>query len=288
MRLVSFGAVELPQMNGVQQSPVSFRSALIPLRGGSFDNDGTSVYPESKMISVSFWVSAADVTSIDTLINDLYTEASKGRRLLVARLRNEELWQSEAKLVQAQGGADARTYFPDSLGDNMGYERLSLTFEMPYPYWLVAEDTEKFFDEGWYFNAGITFDSGNQVDIDTNTLTNDFTIDNNGGSAHENLEVTITALTGATITDVTIENLTRGESLEWSGTIATGEALVIKTLPQTIQLDGVNEYANTVLPNDQLGFFGLDLGENQFRITFAAVSGGDANILVKWSRHYLR
>lgn len=288
MRIVSFGAVIFPQFNARQQLPVSYRSAVVPLRGGGFDQDGRDSHLEPKVLNVNYWVSEVDADSIDEFINSLNSEASLGRRLLIARLRDNTLWQAETKMLQAVTSPDARTYFPDSIGENKGYETMALSFEITYPYWLVAEDVGKFLDEGWFMDSGITLDSGQQTLITTSDEVNEFTIDNNGGVAHEFVELSIVAGTGASITDVLVENLTTGEELEWTGTIATGETLQINTLPQTIQLDGVNEYANTVLPTTQLGFFSLALGENEFRVTFTSVTGGDAEIIFKWSRHFVR
>lgn len=287
MRITSFGAVIFPQFNARQQLPVSYRSAVIPLRGGGFDQDGRASHLEPKVITVNYWVSEDD-GGIDDFINSLYSESALGRRLLIASLRDDSLWQAEAKLIQASTGPDARVYFPDSLQANAGYEPMSVSFEITYPYWLVAEDTGKFLDEGWYMDSGITLDSGQQTLITTSDEVNEFTIDNNGGVAHEFVELNIVALTGTTIVDVLVENLTTGEEIEWTGTIATGETLTINTLPQTIQLDGANEYANTVIPSTQIGFFTLALGDNDFRITFTSVSGGNAEITFKWSRHYVR
>lgn len=288
MRIVQFGEVVFPQFNASQQLPVSFRSAVVPLRGGGFDQDGANSYPESKNVNVRYQVSGVDTSDIDTLINALYTEASKGRRILVARLRDNELWQAEAKLLQATTSPDARNYMPASLGDNLGYESMQLSFELVYPYWLATEDAQKYLDEGWFMNSGITLDSGSETEVITSTDVNDFTIDNDGGVAHDNSTVTITALTGATITDVLIENLTTGEELLWEGTIAAGEQLVIQTLPQTIRLDGADAWADTTLPATQIGFWKLALGENNFRITFTSVSGGDAQINYQWSKQYIR
>jgi hypothetical protein len=287
MRLVQFGAVDIPQFNAQHQFPVSFRSSVIPLRGGGFDQDGANSYLEPKVLSASFWVSEVDVASIDDLINSLYSEADKGRRILVARLRDDSLWQAEAKLVSAATSADSRTYAPDTL-DVQGYDRMQLSFEVPYPYWLVAEDVGKFLDEGWYMNSGITLDSGQQTEVVTALTVNTFTIDNNGGVKHEHSELTITALAGATITDVLVENLTTGEELLWEGTLAPTEVLEIKTLPQTIRFEGADAYADVTLPNAQIGFWRLALGENEFRITFTSVSGGNAQINYAWARHYIR
>lgn len=288
MRLTQFGSVVFPQFNGIQQLPVAFRSSVVPLRGGGFDQDGANSYLEPKILNVAFWVSVAEVASIDEFINDMYTEAAKGRRILVARQRDDTLWQAEAKLVNGIGGADARVYAPDSLPSVQGYERMQLAFEISYPYWIRSEDASKFLDEGWFMNDGITLDSGQQTDVTTSTEVNTFTINNNGGAPHQNTELIIEALSGATITDVLVENLTTSEQLLWEGTIAAGEVLTIKSLAQTIRLDGGDEYANTTLPNTQLGFWNLILGNNDYRVTFTNLAGGDAQITFKWARHYIR
>lgn len=288
MRLDSFGAVTFPKMNNVQQLPVSYRSSVVALRGGGYDQDGANVYLEPKVISLSFWVSVVDVANLDTFIDSLYSEADIGRRILVARMRDNSQRQAEAKLLTAATMPDARTYIPDSILDLDGYERMQVSFEIVYPYWLATEDAALFLDEGWFMNDGVVLDSGQQTEITTSTAVNTFTINNNGGVKHENCELTITALAGATITDVLVENLTTGEELLWEGTIAAASSLVIKTLPQTIRLDGTDEYANTTLPATQLGFWKLPLGDNDFRVTFTNLAGGDAEIVYAWMRHYVR
>lgn len=288
MRLTQFGSIVFPQLNGIQQLPVPFRSSVVPLRGGGFDQDGANSYLDTKVLSLSFWVSVAEFASIDDFINDLYTEASKGRRILLARQRDNALWQAEAKLINANAGADARTYAPDSLTGVQGYERMQVAFEIIYPYWLLTEDVDLSLDNGLFLDDGLFLDAGQQTEITTSSLVNTFTITNNGGVSHEHSELQVWALTGATITDVLVENLSTGEQLFWEGTISPSEILIIKTLPQTIRIDGVDDYANTTLPTSQLGFWKLLLGANNFRVTFSAVSGGDAFIAYKWARHYIR
>lgn len=289
MRLTQFGSVSLPQFNAVHNLPVPFRSSVIPLRGGGYDQDGENSYPESKVLSASFWVSPAEVASVDDFINELYTQASLGRRILQATLRdNTTIWIAEAKLVQAATAPDARTYAPEDMTGVEGYERVQVSFEMVYPYWQVAEDTGFFLDTGLFMDDGIVLDQGTRESLTTNSASNSLTVSNNGGAAHENIQITVEGLAGVTITDVEIINTTTGESIAWEGTLGAGDVLLIKTLAQTIQKNGDNEYANTTLGTNQIGFLSLILGDNEFEVNFGAIAGGNAQIEIKFARHYLR
>lgn len=289
MRLTQFGSVTLPQFNAIHNLPVPFRSAVMPLRGGGYDQDGEASYPESKVIGASFWVSPAEVSNVDDFINSLYTEASLGRRILQATLRdNETIWIIEAKLIQAATAPDARTYAPEDMTGVEGYERVQVSFELVYPYWQVAGDTGFFLDTGLFMDDGIVLDVGTGESLTTGSASNSLTVENAGGAAHENMQISIEGLTGVTATDVEIINTTTGESISWDGTLSDGDILMIKTLPQSIQKNGANEYANTTLGTNQVGFMHLELGDNEFEINFGSISGGNVQIEIKFARHYLR
>lgn len=292
MRLINFGSVILPQLNGSQQFPVSFRSSVIPLRGGGFDQDGANSYPEKKLINATFWISVnstdSHITDIDSFLDDLYSEAALGRRILLARMRDDSLRQVEAKFIQGTTQPNVKLYIPDSVTSLDGYEPCNVSFEIVYPYWKAAEDSQKFLDEGWYLDDGIFLDSGNKEEATISGTTTTFEVDNTGGVEHQDSELVITGGAGVTVTDVTVDNLTTGEQVVWTGTIGAGEVLTIKTLPQTIDKDGTGEYDNTTLPGDQLGFWKLAKGVNEFEITTTSVVGGTATLEYFWQRQYLR
>lgn len=292
MRLINFGSVILPQLNGSQQLSVGFRSSVVPLRGGGFDQDGANSYPEKKLINATFWISVNSVdnhiTDIDSFLDDLYSEANLGRRILLARMRDNSLRQVEAKMLQGSTNPNTKLYIPDSVTSVDGYEPCNVSFEVVYPFWKVAEDSQKFLDEGWYLDDGIFLDSGNKEDATISGTSTTFEVDNTGGVEHQDCILVITGGTGVTVTDVTVDNNTTGEQVAWSGTIAAGEVLTIKTLPQTIDKDGTGEYDNTTLPGSQLGFWKLAKGINQFEITCTSVAGGTAALEFFWQRQYLR
>ena len=292
MRLINFGSVILPQLNGSQQLPVSFRSSVVPLRGGGFDQDGASSYPEKKLINATFWVSVNSVddqvSDIDSFLDDLYAEGALGRRILLAKMRDGTLRQCEAKMLQGTTQPTTKLYAPDSLTSVAGYEPCNVSFEIVFPYWKAAEDTQKYLDEGWFLDDGIFLDSGNKEDATISGTTTLFEVNNTGAVAHQDTKLVITGGTGVTVTDITVENLTTGESLAWTGTIGAGEVLTINTLPQTIDKDSTGEYDNTTLPSTQLGFWSLAKGVNEFEITCTSVSGGTATLEFYWQRQYLR
>lgn len=292
MRLTQFGSITFPQFNAIQQLPVPFRSSVVPLRNGGFDQDGEASYLETKILQVSFWVNPVEVNDVDDFINALYGEAAAGRQIIRATLRdNSTIWQTEGKLVQATSAPDSRNYILDSIASAQGlegYERVQASFEIVYPYWQVQGDLGNFLDTGLFMDDGVLLDVGVGESLTTSSASNSITVDNAGSVAHENIEISIEGLTGVTVTDIEINNLSTQESIVWDGVLAVGDKLVIKTLPQTIQKNGDNEYANTTLGANQIGFMHLALGENEIEVDFGSISGGNAQIEIKFARHYVR
>lgn len=292
MRLNSFGAIIFPQASATHQLPTSFRSSVVQLRNGGFDQDGANAYAESKIVTATFWVSVntidTTITSIDDFIDSLVAEAAQGRQLLRAKMRNGDLREVNAKMLQFTTQPSSKVYVPDVIRQDTGYEQVTVSFEVVYPYWKATNDTQLFSDSRLFSDSGLFSDSAQKETATINSTQTDFSIDNTGTVAHEDTILTVTANAGATITDVRVDNLTTGEYVDWSGTLTAGEVLTINTLPQTIDKDGTGEYDNTTLPNDQLGFYTLALGENNFRITLTSISGGDATAEFFWQRQYIR
>ncbi len=287
MRIVSFGEVTLPQFNGVQSLPVPFRSAVVALRGGGFDQDGLRTYLETKMVSANFWVRQDD-GNVDTIIDNLYQESGKGRRLLVATMRdNTTQRQQWVKLVQARTNPDSRTYAIDSSSTEC-YEQMQMQFEMVYPYWESTADFAVSLDDGEDLDDGLFLDAGNSDTATVSTTNTSKTITNSGNTAIEKFEFTLEGLTGVTLTNVTLTNTTTGETLTWTGTLTDGDILSIKSLEQTITFNGANAWVNTTLGTNQVGFFTLELGANNFTIELTSISGGNATATWLWHKHFIR
>lgn len=295
MRLLQFGGIVLPQLNGQFNSPVAYRSSVVALQNGGFDQDGNDSYLESKVISYQFWLSPAEtaVSAIDTMIENLYREASQGRRRLLAIKRDGTVVSALCKLVQAQVGVDSRLWAQASiLPDVVGYDTMAMTFELSYPYWLAVEDESKLLDAGWVADGSFTFaisDSVETITLNSGTLSDSIVIDNTGNTAHERLIITITAQTGVSATSLfNITNSETGQYIEWFGSLVDGDVLVIQTLLQTVKINGDNDYVNAFIPSGQIPFLSVQLGTNTFAISFGSITGGDVEVSIEHARHYVR
>ena len=293
MRLLSFGTVTLPEVNAQNQFPVPFRSSLVALQNGAFDQDGTDTYLEQKVVSATFWVATNDasVSDIDAYIESLYQVAANGRARLLARRRDGTTVHANAKLVQAQLSVDSRQWKPTSLDVEGGYDTMNIAFEISYPYWLSVDDESKLLDEGWLADGSFTFEAGLS---ETNTFNSGSlswspTFANDGNSAHERMTIIIEGLTGlSSVGDLNITNTTTGDTIEWTGTLTDGDSVTINTLAQTVKKNGSNDYANVNLPTTQIPFLTMAVGDNDFTFVFDSITGGQVDITVTWARHYVR
>ncbi len=232
--------------------------------------------------------SVKEFLSVDTIIDNLYKEAGKGRRLLVATMRdNTTQRQQYAKLVQAATKPDSRTYAIDSSGTEC-YEVVQCQFEIVYPYWELESDFDLFLDDGHILDDGLFLDAGNSDSATVSTTSTSKTITNNGNTAINKFQFTLVGLTGVTLTNVTLTNITTGETLTWTGTITENDILFIDSLAQTITFNGANAWVNTALSTNQVGFFTLELGANDFTIALTSISGGNATATWAWHTHYIR
>lgn len=289
MRIIQFGDVTLPQFNGRQSFPVAFRSALVALQGGAFDQDGTATYLEAKIVKCSFWVSIDDGNPIDDTIEALYREGDEGVQQLIAERRDGTLVKADGKLLDAAVNEDARVYFADNIAtQGEGYAAMNMTFEIEYPYWLDVDD-----GEFWKLNNGILLNDNETL----NTLDNDviesitatahtFTITNAGTAAVYKGTITFD-VAGGSVTDLRITNTTTGELIEYAGVLDDGVTLVYDLLPATVERDSVNAYNFIVVGSTQLDFMHLELGANSFQVD-GDFSGATVTMTYSWIRHYIR
>jgi len=287
MRIVSFGGITLPAMNGAQSLPVPFRSSVVPLRGGGFDQDGRKSYPESKIVTAQFWVTPTDGV-VDTIIDNLYAIAAKGRQLLVVTMRDGSTQRQQwAKLVSATTAPKASVY-AQTTSNVEGYETMQCQWEIVYPYWEATADFHILLDQGHALDDGLYLDAGNyQKSVHYVASTGLVTVNNAGNVANNNFQISINNDSGSnpTIEDIVITNETTGESLTWAGTLFLGDWLVIDCLEQVIRYNSLNTWNLTTLGTNQIGFFTLAVGNNEFDITY---TGTEIALRFDWHKHYIR
>ena len=289
MRLVKFGSIDLPQNNATDSLPVSFRSSLVALRGGGYDQDGAAVYPEIRTISRNFFVFDDGITDIDTVINNLYKEAHKGRQILFAKLRDDTQWVAEAKLLSASTKPRSSIYIPDSIGTlAKGYEMMNITFELSYPYWQLADDTTIQFDTGYVLNDGWFLDSAQVTEHNMVASGETFSLNNTGGVAIFKGKIILTVPGGGgAITDFRITNDDTGHYVQRDGALSADDVWTIDWLTQTADLNGSNDYANTSRNINLMDIFALQLDTNNFTVTGTSITGTQ-NVKIEWARHYIR
>jgi len=294
MRFLSFGSATLPQLNGRNDSPVSYRSSVVALQNGGFDQDGSNTYLESKNVTATFWVSDSEsgITDIDAFIESLMQVADNGRARLIAIRRDGTYVSALAKLVQARIGVDSRFWIPDTLSTTeQGYDAVTVAWEITYPYWLNVDDETKLLDANWIADGSFTFGAGlNYTNtFNSGSLSWSPTLANAGNARHENMTITVEAQTGVSATgDLNITNTETGDTIEWVGTLVAGDVLIIDTLAQTVKLNGVTDYANINLPTSQIPFLTLEVGDNDFTVVFDSITGGDVDVTIAFAKHYVR
>lgn len=287
MRLHSFGNMLLPQLNAAHQLPVAFRSNTIDLRGGAYDMDGANTYLERKLLSATFWVSTQDVTDIDDYLDDLYAEAHSGRQILTAKMRDGTLRQAQVKLVQGITKPRSNIYIPDTITDLDGYEPMNVSFEMPYPYWREVDEAHLNYTAGaWVWDSGYGWESGQEVSGSWGGGTAAANLTIGGSVPTKNLIVTLEPNTGASCSNVVIKNASQLSQVTYTGTVAANEVLTLKALPQHIDLDGTGVYENLTVPDDQIQWWDMKLGINQFQVS--GTVSGVVTITYQWQNHWVR
>jgi len=98
-----------------------------------------------------------------------------------------------------------------------------------------------------------------------------------GGSAISYPVITVTN-DSSNIVSIIIENLTTGQKISYSGTLATGKSLVIDTEALTVENDGTGDLGNVT---NEIGIF-LVPGDNEFLITGVASGSVDVDWSDRW------
>lgn len=106
--------------------------------------------------------------------------------------------------------------------------------------------------------------------------TTSFTV-TNAGTAISRPVIAVTN-DSSNITSVIIENLTTGQKVSYSGTLVTGDDLVIDTDALTVKNDGVDDLGNVT---NEIGLV-LWPGDNEFKITGVVAGDVDVDWFDRW------
>lgn len=285
MRIVKYGETDLPQASGQAQFPVQFRSSLLPLQNGAYDQDGQLSYLLPKTVSYSFWVRADDGV-IDTVIDNILKEAAKGKRILYATMRDATQRIAMAKLLDVSINPSARLYFPTASNFD-GYEPMSCSWEMEYPFWLKEADEPWRMDHGLTMDSGLTMDRGQKSTLAMTATGQTLTVSNDGNTAQGRGLFTITVGAGGSITNFRITSDETDDFVEYTGTLIAGDILILDLLPQIARLNANDAYSSITIGATQTRFLSLELGSNTFTMSGTAISG-TITIVLQHSDHFVR
>ena len=156
-----------------------------------------------------------------------------------------------------------------------------IQFEVYSSYWHGDFTGVWTFDDGEYFDIGLFFDSGAD-DITLNTSPKSFTITMEGNAISNDPIINVIA-GSANITAIEIKNTTTGNlaELDYTGTIISGNTLIIDCGAYTVQNNGVDDDANFALGATHAinEWFLLPPGANTIVVTF---TGGDVDSIINF------
>ena len=274
MRLVSFGAVDLPEANASDDMPVQFRSAFIPLPYGGYDQDGA--YAVTDAVNVRRRVMV--VSAIDASVDALLQEFGKGRLILTALMRdNIEYRQTFAKGFHIGRPARAEDY--------SCIEPLQLEWLQDYPYWMATDDEPIYLDNGYDLDDGWVLD-GNYTTFTCTTDNTAQTVANTGNVRFSRGTLIIQPGVAATMENPRLTNTETGLYIEWTGTLVEDDTLIIDFLTKTAWLNYEDDYGNIVIESTQMDWMVFEIGDNDFELTCDSIANTVLAYL-QWSRHYL-
>ena len=278
-RLIRFGLISLEHYNQVDvvgsgSTPTSY----YPLpEGGAWDNFGS----QQKHVGMVERVSSrrlrgSTAAATEQLYFELLAQRGTRNRLYRQTKAGNIHWQF-ARLVEVTA---QRSYEQTKFGDGI-IQDIDLRFITQETFWRGSLGGAWYFDSGEYFDSGLSFDSAQSFDLISSpteiTLT---TSDDIGRATTRALRINIEAGSSA-ITSITIAR-TGGESITFSGTIASGDTLIIDTGTMQVTNDGNDAYDDlTLSPTaDLAAWFSLVAGDNEITITY---TGGGTGSTIDFS-----
>lgn len=269
MRLLQIGSLAFPNANTGDSLPVTARSALLQLKNGAFDQDGSQVVVQAGRISRRAWLVGQD---LDGQRDSLMLQLLKGRQVLIAQLRDNVRQRATYGKVTAVGHTvEVDTY--------EFQQALSFDFDQDFPFWWDADQVD-FFDTGLFFDSGISFD-GHFTTVTLTTSPYTFSITNGGSARGIWGAVCVMPEAASSIADLRLTNLTNGLSLRYTGTVTAAQRLDIDFLNHTVTVASSDAYANFAIDDPaQIEWMALETGGNNFQVTATIV--GTVKLYYQW------
>lgn len=262
-----------PDLNPVGAAETETQFVPLP-SGGAYDLLGSEQAPRGvQKVSLDALVLEDTAAAVDVTFQTFV--ALRGQRQRLYRLRRNGTYEwALARLVAATG---RHRY------NNILHQPISLKFEVSSRVWNGRyRGYPWYLDSGEYLDAGLYFDTDDRVTLNTSPKT--ATVTNNGDATAKDIVITLTAGSVA-ITAVTIQRKigsTVYEHLTWTGTLASGKALVIDCGARTVKNDGADAYSTFALgaSHQKDAWLNILPGSNTIEVT---ITGGSTDSTISFS-----
>ena len=250
--------------------------------GGFFDNYGTGKSPQGiRPITKSGIIHAATAALLVAELDNLRLKLGVRGKLTIQMDDGTLRWQW-ARLVNADIPRPG-----DAVGNWLPFDLQWVTAAQMW-YGLIAAPSPWVWGDGsWVWGDGTAEFGANGTEetlTATGATTQGLTLNNGGNVDATNVQVTITAGTNA-VTAVDWSNGTSGYDWAWSGTLATGEALVVDSGAMSVTKAGANSYSGFT-PSHKRVWDVLEPGDNAITLTVTGNGAADGTVGVAYYDHY--
>ena len=267
-KLVRFGSLTLPIYNPLTDISTgrSLTNAADLPGGGAFDMLGSdeAVFG-SNMISLEAVLQEDVIADMTTAFNTLRGAVGKKTKLY-REYPDGDIHYMISRLREMTGQKESK---------HINHLPVKLVFETIAPYWRGSLHGGWTLDSGEFLDDGLDLDSDETVTLDSSPKT--FDVVHNGNAIVIDPLIVLTAGSAA----ITAFELTTDEiNLEWSGTLAVGESLVIDCGAYSVKNDGVDDYANFDLGSGHAinEWMKIPPGTNSVSVT---ISGGNTDSTIE-------
>ncbi len=284
-RLTQFDGLVLPiwMQSGDEQNMGrrEARSSVLTLPDGYLDTYGANDSPIApSTISRRGVVTAATVAGVTALLDALRAKVGKSGELTV-QMSDDSLRWVTARLQVAD--------LPRPLDAKGGWLPFEMVWQQVGPVWNGVEndaDGWTWGDGSWTFGDGTAaFGTGTEVALTatggSGGTTQAVSITNAGNVNRAGYQVTVTAGTNE-ITIVNWANATSGFSWTWTGSLTTGQVLVVDTDGMNVTKQGANAY-NGFVPSHKRTWDRLVPGANAITVTVTGNAAGGTDGRISWA-----
>jgi hypothetical protein len=282
-RLVSFGDYTFPDTEQqIDDNFLELEKATVKLPGadGVFDEYGVDPSPAVEgRVTMTFILEVEDPADMTAALDSLRALRRQGVKALRMQPTDSAL---DSRWCWARL---SRITAPEDKGSTSElWRRVTIQWLISDPKWNAGGNEAPLYDSGVLYDDGSLYDgeagfaaSGTQTN-QTITLS---------GNAIVQPRITVACGVGQSVSTVTVQRIVSGlvvDEVEWLGSLTAGETLEINCRAYSVEVDGVDAYADGFDFLDE-SWFRLVPGTNSIRVIFGN-SANEATVTVAYYEGY--